>query len=93
MTDKKIIKDFERKGKRVEVFIKYNKGDWREQRGYYVHCQPYTSDGTFKTVVAFTGFKKLLLETTRKSERKMQEAILMVTDEMIEQMVSQCKFD
>lgn len=93
MENKHVIKDFEMNGKRVEVYVSYNRGDWGGKRGYSLHVQPYESDGVFRTVVGFSGVKHFLLEVARKSSKKLQEAISMVNDEMVEQMLLQCRFD
>jgi hypothetical protein len=95
--DKQIIKDFEHNGKRVEVKVSYNRGDWGGKRGYYVGVQPYEVEEHpgYKTrvTIGFSGVKICLLEVARKSAKRLQEAVEMVNDEMIESMLAQCKFN
>ncbi|MGG4105187.1 hypothetical protein AAXB25_14820 [Paenibacillus lautus] len=103
MSEKEIVKNFEKNNMQVEVKVSYSLGgiNWatgkQEARGYYLHVQPYTSEQregySMRTVTGFSGVKMLLLEVGRKSKNKLHEAVSMVTDEMIEEMVSYCKFD
>ncbi|WP_090739320.1 hypothetical protein [Paenibacillus sp. Mc5Re-14] len=103
MAEKQIVKDFEMNKMRVEVKIVYDLGGMNyftsnvDARGYYVHVQPYTvekHDGySMRKMLGFSGVKMLLLEVNRKSAKKLQEAVNMVSDEMIDTMVKQCKFE
>ncbi|OME54011.1 hypothetical protein BSK59_15635 [Paenibacillus odorifer] len=104
MADKFIVKDFEMNGMNVEVKVSYSLGGMNyftynsESRGYYIHVQPYKCSNFDGGVVmretgAFTGVKMLLVEVTRKSTKKLQEAVDMVTDEMIDRLLKQCKFN
>lgn len=103
MADKEIVKDFEMNGMRVEVKVSYSLGGMnyftykKDARGYYLHVQPYTQtkhDGySMRTTTGFSGVKALLLEVNRKSAKKLDEAVKMVTDELIDDMIKQCSFN
>lgn len=103
MADKQIIKDFEINGKHVEVKVDYSLGGMnyftykQEKRGYYLHVQPYErterNGYAMRTVVGFSGVKFFLLEVNRKSAKQLEKAVAMVTEEMIQNMLAQCKFN
>ena len=54
----------------------------REERGYYLSVQPVTVSENFVTVVAFTGFKKLLVPCGRQGRKLAAKAVAMFDDEV-----------
>jgi hypothetical protein len=69
----------------------------QEPRGYYLHVQPYEIEdyGTYKmrSIIAFSGYKTLLLEVGRKSAKQFKNAVDMVNDDLINSLLVKCKFD
>jgi len=81
-------------GSNVKISVTYNKGDgWKTKRGYYLHVQPYKQEGVYVIIRGYSGVRKFLHEVTRKSNKSYEVACAMVTDELINSMLEQCKFD
>lgn len=63
----------------VEVSVSYQMGGANmftyrnEERGYYLHVQPVEISENFRTFVAFSGIKQLVLQADRYSDRKLKE--------------------
>lgn len=82
----------------IKIELKYNKGgvnytnSKNEQRGYYLHIQTvkreFMENGIIiESLQLFNGFKALILETKRQSEKGYEKALEMIESkkkEMIE---------
>lgn len=92
------MKKYITKGNQVfKVELNYNLGGYsyvtgkQQPRGYYFSVSPVgikEKDGyRVETYKAYTGFKEVLLEVKRKSNKKYEEALSMLTDEKIEERI------
>ncbi|MPM92562.1 hypothetical protein SDC9_139697 [bioreactor metagenome] len=68
-------------GSHLDVEVYYDKGGANyfcggtTQRGYYVSVTPATHKNGMVSVVLFTGIKKLLLQTSRFSDKQFEQAV------------------
>jgi hypothetical protein len=94
-----LLKEIPMHGKIVVVEVSYSLGGMNyftyktEKRGYYLHVRPEERGNGIRKFTAFSGVKKLMLEVSRQSPKKLQEAVDLVTPELIDAMIAQCKFD
>lgn len=65
----------------IEVSLYYSVGGFNvftykeEKRGYYISCIPVERKRGMESFVAFSGFKRCLVECKRKSKAKETEAV------------------
>jgi|SRR5690625_1323019 len=86
-------------GQTYEVKLYYTLGGWNhftsqeERRGYYLSVTPaqvnFDDEGNVvsRTTRMFSGVKELLVEVTRKSKKREEEALSMVTTERINKLL------
>lgn len=81
----------------IEVEVAYNKGGTNyftgryERRGYYLHVQPIERRGGMVSFDAYSGFKDLLKEVGRKSDKAQKEAEEIAVTEAKEWVECLCK--
>ena len=71
----------------IDVVLKYNKGGWGDNRGFYLSVCPIKIDGVFETYVGFSGYKHCVLPAERFSQKQANvaiEAAKQFENEMIE---------
>jgi len=86
-------------GQTYEVKLYYTLGGWNhftsqeERRGYYLSVTPvqvnFDDEGNVvsRTTRMFSGVKELLVEVNRKSKKREEEALEMITEERIEKLL------
>ena len=89
----------ERNGQTFKIQVLYSVGgrnNWagrEEARGYYLHVTPVKLEdkGSYRmeTVVAFSGYKDLLLEVKRQS-KKAEESADKLAETMVEELIQAC---
>ncbi len=90
-------KYIEREGRTLKIEVTYNKGgqnNWtgrNEKRGYYLHVTPVKlkqySDGiTMELTTAFSGYKELLKEVGRQSDKALAEAEK-IAEQVVEELI------
>lgn len=70
----------------IEVYITYSKGGTNffngniEKRGYYLHVQPSKVMDGMRSYIPTEGYRALLLEVQRQSNKKLGEAIELIDE-------------
>lgn len=59
----------------IDVVVKYNKGGWGGNRGFYLSVCPIKIDGVFEMYVGFSGYKHCVLPAERFSQKQANVAI------------------